>query len=158
MADLNGFDADQVEPASPLEPVPTGLYVCVITESEMKETKAGTGEYLQLTFEVYEGEFKGRKFWARLNLNNPNQTAVDIARQELSAICRAVDVLRPRDSEELHDLPLLVKVVKKKRPDTGEETNEVKAYYPREHGQKQDKPKPAAAKQVPEAPWGKKKS
>ena len=90
MADLRGFDANQVEPSADFEPIPAGKYEAVITESEMKPTKAGTGHYLQLTFQVVEGEFKNRLLWARLNLDNPNATAVQIARAELSAICRAV--------------------------------------------------------------------
>jgi len=40
MANLNGFDANQVDPAATFDPVPAGKYVAVITESEMKPTKA----------------------------------------------------------------------------------------------------------------------
>ena len=36
-------------------------------------------------------------------------TAVKIARAELSAICRAVGVMAPNDSVELHDLPLVMR-------------------------------------------------
>lgn len=43
-------------------------------------------------------------------LNNANETAVRIARGALSSICRAVGTPHPKDSCELHDLPLLVKV------------------------------------------------
>jgi hypothetical protein len=75
-----------------------------------------------------EGEYKNRVLWARLNLNNPNATAVKIARGELSAICRAVGVLQPRDSVDLHNLPLVITVKLKKRDDTGELTNEIKGY------------------------------
>ena len=107
MANLGGFNASEVEPAS-FDAIPAGKYQAVITESERKETKSGTGEYLQLTFEIIEGDFKGRKLWARLNLSNPNQQAVQIARGELSAICRAVNVLQPGDSVELHNLPLTI--------------------------------------------------
>jgi hypothetical protein len=128
MADLRGFDANQVEPTTDYDPIPAGKYLAVITETEMKPNKAGTGRYLQLTFQVIEGEFKGRHLWARLNLNNPNATAVQIARAELSAICRAVGVLAPNDSVELHNLPLVIAVKCKKRPDTGEITNEVKGF------------------------------
>jgi len=85
MADLRGFDANQVEPSADFETLPAGKYEAVITESEMKPTKAGTGHYLQLTFQIIEGEFKNRFLWARLNLDNPNATAVQIARAELSA-------------------------------------------------------------------------
>ncbi|MGC1276557.1 MAG: DUF669 domain-containing protein, partial [Planctomycetaceae bacterium] len=110
MADLHGFNANTVEPDESFDPIPAGEYLCVLTASEEKPTKAGTGSYLELEFEVLDGPFKGRKLWDRLNLSNPNETTVKIARARLSAICRAVGVLEPKDSCELHDLPLLVKV------------------------------------------------
>ena len=129
MASLSGFNANDVEPTSDFDPVPAGKYLAVITESEVKDNKLGTGSYLQFTFQVIEGEFKSRFLWARLNLNNPNATAVKIARAELSAICRAVGVMAPNDSAELHDLPLVISVKCKKRADTGEVTNEIKGYH-----------------------------
>jgi hypothetical protein len=132
MADLCGFDANQVEPATGFEPIPAGRYPALITESEMKPNKAGTGSYLQLTFQVLEGPHKNRQLWARLNLDNPNATAVQIARAELSAICRAVGVMAPKDSVDLHNLPLVVHVKCKKRDDTGEITNEIKGYSKKE--------------------------
>lgn len=128
MANLNGFNAHEVEPTSNFEPLPAGKYLAAITESEMKPTKNGSGSYLQLAFTILEGEFKNRVLWARLNLNNPNATAVKIARSELSAICHAVGVMQPRDSIELHNIPLLITVKLKKREDTGELTNEIKGY------------------------------
>lgn len=128
MANLTGFDANRVEPSTDFEPLPAGKYLAVITESEMKPTKSGAGSYLQLTFEILDGPHKGRKVWARLNLANSNETTVKIAQAELSAICRAVGVLAPNDSVELHNLPLVITVKCKKRTDTGEITNEVKGY------------------------------
>jgi hypothetical protein len=142
MANLNGFDASQVEPSASFDPIPAGKYLAAITESEMKATKTGAGSYLQMTFTVLDGEYKNRMLWARLNLNNPNATAVKIARSELSALCRAVGVLQPRDSVELHNIPLLITVKLKKREDTGELTNEIKGY----------EPKAAAAGQPQQAP------
>ena len=128
MANLNGFNATEVEPTTSFEPLPAGKYLAAITESEMKPTKSGSGSYLQLTFTILEGEYKNRILWARLNLNNPNATAVKIARSELSAICHAVGVMQPRDSVDLHNLPLVITVKLKKRDDTGELTNEIKGY------------------------------
>jgi len=132
MADLSGFDAHDVEPASDFEAIPPGEYVAIITDSKMKATKAGTGQYLELTFQILDGEHRNRKLWARLNLENPNAQAVQIARGELSAICRAIEVMAPRDSSELHDQPLVIKVSCKKRADTGEVTNEVKGFRKRD--------------------------
>ena len=132
MADLHGFNAGEVDPAVDFEPIPAGKYLAVITASEMKPTKSGKGSYLELSFQVIDGEFKGRLLWARLNLDNTNPLTVQIARAELSAICRAVGVLQPKDSVELHNLPLQVTVKCKKRQDNGEITNEIKAYGKKE--------------------------
>jgi hypothetical protein len=131
MADLRGFDANEVEPQS-FDPIPAGKYLAVITESEMRATKSGGGQYLYLEFQIVEGPAKGRKVWARLNLKNPNPQAEQIARGQLSAICRAVGVLTPGDSQELHNLPLVVTVACKKREDTGDITNEVKGFSKKE--------------------------
>jgi hypothetical protein len=131
MANLNGFDASQVEPADDLEPIPAGNYCAVIVESEMKPTKSGTGSYLELKFQIIEGQYTNRLLWTRLNLDNPNDTAVHMARRELSAICRAVGVMAPNDSSELHNLPCMVHVRVRKRGDTGELQNEIKGYAPR---------------------------
>ena len=128
MASLNNFDANQVDPSVALDPLPAGKYIAVVSESELKPTKAGGGKYLQLTFQIIEGEYKGRLVWARLNLENKSEMTVKIARGELSAICRAVGVMQPRDSVELHNVPLEINVGLKKRDDNGEFTNVIKGY------------------------------
>lgn len=132
-ANLKGFNAAEHEDVQDFTPIPAGEYLAVIVESEMKQNKAGTGNYLQLTFEVIEGEHKGRNLWARLNLINPNAVAVKIAQQELATICRAVGVLTPQDSAQLHDLPMRIKVKLTKRAD-GEPTNEIAGYKSRMTG------------------------
>ena len=86
------------------------------------------GKYLQLTFQIIDGEFKGRLVWARLNLENKSEMTVKIARGELSAICRAIGVMQPKDSVELHNVPLEINVGLKKRDDNGEFTNVIKGY------------------------------
>jgi hypothetical protein len=126
MANLNGFDATQVDPRGTFEAIPAGWYLVAIVESESKPTKSGTGTYLSLTLEIIEGENKGRKLWDRLNLDNPNAQAVEISKATLSAICHAVGVLRPTASEELHNKPMLAKI--SVREYQGEYQNEVKGY------------------------------
>lgn len=132
MADLRGFDANQVEPNDAFDPLPSGEYVCIITASEMKPTKSGSGAYLELEFQVVDGPHAGRKLWDRLNLDNASEVAVKIAQGTLSAICRAIGVHQPKDSCELHDLPLVCKVRVEKRSDTNELTNVIKGYRRRD--------------------------
>lgn len=132
MADLTGFNASLVEPTTEFEPIPAGNYLAIITDSEMKRTKAGNGQYLELTFRILNGPCENRVLWSRLNLDNPSEQAVQIARGELSAICRAVGVMQPRDSSELHDIPLTIGVGLKRRSGTSEVVNEVKSYSKKE--------------------------
>ena len=132
MADLNGFNAHEVDPKTTFDPIPAGKYIAAITSSEMKATKNGDGSYLQFEFTVLEGQYKDRKVWDRLCLTHHNAETVKIARSNLSAVCRAVGVMQPRDSLELHNIPLLITVKCKKREDTGDIVNEVRGYAKKE--------------------------
>lgn len=125
---FNGFDANQVDPNVAYEPLPAGWYKAVITGSEEKPTKAQTGSYLQLALEVIEGPMQGRKLTDRLNLNNPNSTASEIAYRTLSAICHSIGVMTPRSSQDLHDKPLMVKVKVKPADAQYSASNEVSGY------------------------------
>jgi hypothetical protein len=111
MAQLN-FNAQQVAPAQPFgDPLPEAWYVMTITKSETMPVKDKPSEgYLQLEFTVAQGPMQGRKATHRLNLYNANQQAVDIAYGELSAICHATGVIQVQDSQQLHNIPLGVKL------------------------------------------------
>src|SRR5262245_15465230 len=104
MANLRGFDANQVHPINDFQPLPAGRYPAVITESSMRPNRAGTGSYLELIFQILDGAYQGRRLWSRLNLDHPNAAAVQMAKAALSAICRAVGVWAPNDSTELHNI------------------------------------------------------
>lgn len=130
MADLAGFNAGEVEPNVAIAPVPADTYECIIVASEKKATTAGDGEYLKLELQITRGQFQNRKLWDNLNIRNKNATAQQIALGTLSAICRAVGVLTPKDSIELHNKPLMVKVVVKTDAEYGPK-NVVKGYSAR---------------------------
>jgi len=127
MPDLNGFDASNVEPVASFEPIPAGQYTAMIVASREKTSSKGH-PYLSLEFEVIDGPYKGRKLWTNLNLHHPSPETVKFARAELAAICKAVGVLRPTDSVQLHNLPLLIGVKCVNRKDTGELQNRIKGY------------------------------
>jgi hypothetical protein len=110
------FKAEEV-PTSEYEPIPAGEYVCMFTESELKDTAAGTGQYIQIKLEVVEGDNAGRTLIERLNIKNPNEKAVEIAYQTLAKICNAVNKPNIQNTEELHNIRLIAKVdVQKSKP------------------------------------------
>lgn len=127
MALLN-FDATQIEPTQAFEPLPAGTYAAFITESDFTPTKNGLGSYLKLKFQIIEGDHTGRVLFTNLNLDNPNKTAVEIAQRDLSAICHAVGVLAPNDSQQLHDRPMMLKVGIQPAKDGYEASNSIKGY------------------------------
>lgn len=131
MASLAGFDANHVEPNVGFDTIPAGDYDAVIVSSAMEATKDKKGQFLKLELQILSGQFQNRKLFDRLNIVNANATAVKIAKGTLSAICRAVNVLTPQDSSELHNKPLTISVRVKRGEGKYEDSNEIKAYKPR---------------------------
>lgn len=101
LGDFN-FNAEEHEDPS-FDPIPAGTYTAIIATSEMKMTKNKDGQYLSLSFDIMEGKQQGRKFFENINLVNKNEKAVKIGKSVLAMLCRAVGVLQPKDSSELHN-------------------------------------------------------
>ncbi len=162
MSNLAGynFNAEEVEPSSSFDPIPAGWYTAIISASELKATRDGYGEYLSLTLQVIEGQYENRLVFARLNLKNANDKAVDIARKDLAAICRAVGVMSPQASEELHDIPLMIKVKVRAASGEYEASNDIGGYKAVEGQDLTPAPKAASKPQTPppaatKKPWQK---
>ena len=119
MATFN-FNANSVEPMQPRTygPLPAGDYEMIIVKSDVKPTKAGTGHYLELEMQVVSGESSGRRHWERLNVDNPNKQAEEIAKEALAALCFAVGVTDVEDTVQLHDIPFVAHMeIDRKEPD-----------------------------------------
>ena len=112
--------------------IPEGSYIAHITKSEWKTTRAGDGEYINLHLVILEGEYAGRMLFENLNMVNPNKIAEDIARKTLNSICAACKLQNVEDTEELHGIPMEVKV--KIRPAQGDypASNSIAAFLPAE--------------------------
>lgn len=112
------FNAREVAPAAPRdnEAIPPGWYRAWIIESEIKPNKAGTGRYIELTWEIVDGPHAKRRIWDRLNVENPKKVAEDIAREALSAICHATGVLDMQHTGQLHGIVCAVKVQTERQP------------------------------------------
>lgn len=169
MVELTDYNPEEFEPLGSFEPLPVGDYVVVIESSEKK--KAATGEnnyYLQFVYNVVEGDFKGRKIFDRLNVENESDQAQTIAKRALASICMATGQHHPHNTEELHDKPFTVNVGI--RPAKGEygPSNVIKGYKmangdkigssaPTENKEApQEKKSTPAAETKKKMPWNKK--
>lgn len=109
MAQLN-FNAAEIDTTS-RDAIPSGTYEAVVTDSEMRATKSGTGMGINLTFEILsDGPAKGRKVFAWINYENQRAEAQRIGREELASLCKAVGISNLTDTNQLHNLPLMITV------------------------------------------------
>ncbi len=129
MAQLGtAFDPNEIpdDERGSFEPLPPGDYLLQVADSELKEKSNGDCG-LNLTLEVVEGEFQGRKLWDYLNIRHSSAQAQAIAQRRLADYCLATGAGTIRDSEELHFRPFIGKVSREPRKDTGEMSNRIKA-------------------------------
>lgn len=129
MAALGQSYNPDAEPSSGFTPMPAGDYTLEIVESDYVANGKGTGMVLKLTAQVVDGEFAERKLFINLNLEHDNSVAQDIAQRDFAALRRAVGVLNPVDSEDLHFKTFKVRLGIEKRKDTGDLQNAIKKYY-----------------------------
>lgn len=146
MPSLN-FDATQYTPSQFTDPLPAGKYTVAITASDRKKTKNKSGEYLEFEYTVLDGEHKNRKTWDRLCIEHASPEAQRIARERLANICHAVGNLAPKTTEQIHNIPFMIKVKVKHDPERDEYYNEVKGY-----GKLERKPEPTPKPQTSQAP------
>lgn len=131
-------------------PLPSGEYPVHIVGSDMRATKNNTGHYLELTLEVLAGEYTGRRLYDRLNIDNPNQQAVAIARRVLAQICHAVGVLQLKDTEQLHHRPMVAIVQVEPGRNGYGPRNVVRGY---KRAQQQTAPPAPAERKKSKVPW-----
>ena len=150
MGNLSGFDASSVEPNQPRSAIPPGEYLAVISGSERVASKSGNGDLLKFEFTIQGGAQDGRKAFDRLNLWNKNKTASEIAQRQLSAICHAVNVLKPGDSSDLHNRQLVIVI--ESETYEGKPQARITGYKPKA-GAQQSAPQQAAAPQGQANGW-----
>lgn len=126
-----GFDASTVEPQESRDysPMPAGLYTVEVTNSEVKDLKSGNGTGLSLEFTVMEPEgFARRKVWQQLNIKHTNSEAEQIAQAQLSALCRAVGISVLKDSDDLFQKILRIRLKIRPAKDGYPANNDVTGY------------------------------
>ena len=136
MAQIPAYNTNNVEEilanaggSMPL--IDEGVYKAVVVKSELKDTKSG-GKFLALTFVLTEGKHRNTEFVERLNIINSNTTAQKIAYETMARIAKAAGLQTlPTDSVQLHNKPMLIKVV----------TEEAKSYIDNEGQTREGKPK-----------------
>ena len=122
------FEADAMPVSDKsYEPLPAGWYTASITAAELKNTKAGTGQYIAIRYDIIGPTHQGRIVFGNLNIRNPNPKAEEIGRQQLGEVMRAIGIAKVQDTDELIGGQLSIKVDIRSSEQYGDQ-NEVKGF------------------------------
>jgi len=123
------FDVNElpVGNAGNFEPLPAGWYTCTISQAELKETKAGNGQYIKLRYDITGPSHQGRVVFGNLNIKNANPKAEEIGRQQLGEIMRAIGLAKVADTDQLIGGQISIKLDIKQDAQYGA-SNEVRGF------------------------------
>lgn len=110
-----------------MEPVPAGVYQVVIDGAELKTTKAGTGQYINLKLKIQGGQFSNRVFFDIINISNPSEVAQNIGLATLKKIMKSMGLDSVQNTDQLIGGHLTVKVDIERSEQYGDK-NKVKDY------------------------------
>jgi hypothetical protein len=71
------------------EAMPAGVYALQVDKAEVKPTKDGTGEFVELTLKVAEGDYSKRMLRHRFNTKNKSEQAQSIGLSQLKTFLLA---------------------------------------------------------------------
>jgi len=82
--------------------VPAGQYSALITDTTLKTTKDGLGQYILCTVEITGPTHDGRKIFHKIHVDNQNPKAVSISIETFYHICNAVGAKEYFDGLQAH--------------------------------------------------------
>jgi hypothetical protein len=109
------------------EPLPAGWYSVTIAGAELKNTKAGNGQFIAVRYDVTGPTHQGRVVFGNLNIQNPNPKAEEIGRQQLGELMRAIGLAKVTDTDQLIGGNLQIKLDIKRDEQYGDK-NEVRGF------------------------------
>lgn len=138
--------------------LPDGWYNVTITKADLGPTKSGTGQKIDVRYDITGPTHQGRVIFQSVNIRNQSQKAEEIGRQQLGEIMRAVGLAKVQDTDELIGGHLCVKVKTKPAENGYEARNEVSGFKAIDGSAPpvRTAQAPAAASAAAAPPWAKK--
>lgn len=109
------------------EALPPNIYEATITQAELKDTKAGTGQYIKIRYDIVGPTHQGRVVFGNFNIKNPNPKAEEIGRQQLGEMMTAIGIAKVNNTDQLIGARLKIKLVVRSSEEYGEQ-NDIKGW------------------------------
>lgn len=122
------FDANDLPQGRTYDPLPPGWYTATIADAELKPTKDGSGQYINVRYDITGPTHQGRVVFGKLNIKNASAQAEEIGRQQLGEIMRAIGLARVTDTDQLIGGSLLIKLDVRAATEQYDAKNEVKGF------------------------------
>ena len=122
MSSLNyQADFNDVDSGGDYTPIPPADYQVTCVEATLQNTKAGTGQYIKMMFEVMNGQFQGRKIFHNITFQNPSAKAQEIGRKQLNGYMLACNIQSVQDTSQLSGYAVIASVKIKDDPQYGKQ-------------------------------------
>ena len=123
------FDINDIpeEEKREFEPLPAGWYTATITDAGLRDTKAGTGSYIWMRFDITGPAHQGRVVFGNITRTNPKPSAEGFGRQQLGKIMLSIGLQKLSNTDQLLGANLSIKLTIKDSPEYGLK-NEVQAF------------------------------
>ena len=128
------FSRDELPVSQGFEPIPAGWYTATVTGAELKDTKAGDGQYINVQYTVLGPEYQGRVIFGLINIRNASTKAQEIGLSNLNSLMAAIGLEKVQDTDQLigHDCQVKVKIRPAK--DGYEASNDISGWKASEGG------------------------
>lgn len=114
------------------DPIPAGVYNAIVAEAVVGPFKSGQGHKLDLTFEVTEGEFQGRKIFDMIALQHPSHDWAVSTQARLDALLKVNGVTSLNDWSQINNMQCALKVyIQKDKTGEYSDKNQVDLILPK---------------------------
>ena len=121
------INTNELPAGSDFDVLPAGWYQAKVKSTELKQTKAGNGEYISLQLEILGPSHQGRVVFSNINIMNPNPKAEEIGLSQLNSLLSAIGLSQISDTDQLINGEAMIKLSIKRSDEYGDK-NEVKGY------------------------------
>ena len=134
MALLRNTFVTKDAPKNGFETIPEDDYTLQVIKSALNPTKDARGEKIDVTLEVMDGDYAGRKIFDLFNYVNKSPDAERIGKARLGELCAAIGIEELENTEQMHGIPFRGHISIEKGTGGYNDKNRLRRSFPLEGG------------------------